>query len=281
MMARSKAILRPPLRWAGSKRRLVPALCLAAPRDFERYIEPFAGSACLFFALRPKRAVLSDINHDLINFYEMLRDHPYRLARCLSSLPNTDSYYYQLRKTSTATLSQLDRATRFIYLNRFCFNGVYRTNRRGEFNVPRGIHTGQIPSESELVKCSRLLRHAELRASDFEAVLQQATAGDFIYLDPPYAALDRRSYGEYGYGTYSDSDQPRLLRALQYADSQGAQVIFSYRDDHSLMQQLRGWSYRQVLVRRNVAGFTGSRRINAEMLLANFPLPEKEVNVTL
>jgi DNA adenine methylase len=280
-MPRQKSLLRPPLRWAGSKRRLVPTLRLAAPQVFDRYIEPFAGSACLFFALKPRRAVLSDINSELINFYKILRMHPILLARRVSSLPATERYYYDIRQAPSTTLSDFDRAVKFLYLNRFCFNGVYRTNRAGDFNVPRGVHTGNLPSERELLRCSMYLRKAELRITDFEAVTRDVREGDFLYIDPPYAAVNRKSYGEYGYGSFADADQPRLLSALQHADSTGAKVILSFRYDPSLAEQLRGWSYRKVLVRRNVAGFSGSRRLNAEMLLANFPLPERDMEVAL
>jgi len=276
-MARPNTSLRPPLRWAGSKRRLVPALCLAAPTQFRRYVEPFAGSACLFFALKPKIAVLNDLNRELINFYQALRAHPRLIARRALSLPDTSQCYYELRRASAEGLSSIDRAARFLYLNRHCFNGVYRTNKLGIFNVPRGVHTGRIPSEIELYRCSLVLRNALLNAGDFESVLQDVGAGDFVYLDPPYTAIDRKAYGEYGYGSFSEADQGRLLHALRTADAKGAQIILSYRRDLCLASSLRGWHYREILMRRHVAGFAGSRGLFAEMILANFRLPHSEV----
>ena len=273
-MARLTTSLRPPLRWAGSKRRLVPELCLAAPVQFVRYVEPFAGSACLFFALRPQTAILNDLNRELVDFYRMLRAHPRLIAKRTLSLPDTAEFYYELRQTSAESLPAIDRAARFLYLNRHCFNGVYRTNRLGVFNVPRGIHTGSIPSETDLYRCSLLLRNALLSAGDFEAVLQDVGPGDFVYLDPPYTAIDRKAYGEYGYGSFSEVDQERLLHALRRADAKGATIILSYRYDPSMASSLDGWHYKQVLVRRHVAGFAGSRKLFAEMLLANFRLPE-------
>jgi DNA adenine methylase len=238
-MSRTPKDLRSPLRWAGSKRRLLPELRLACPSGFERYVEPFAGSACLFFALRPPTAILNDLNAELLNFYEELRSHPRLIARLASSMPSTSTYYYQLRSASVSQLSSLERAVRFFYLNRYCFNGVYRTNKKGLFNVPRGVNTGNMPAEGELYRCSLLLRRAQLRIGDFSTVLQETKAGDFVF----------------------------------DAASRGAKIVLSYRESPHLASLLPGWNCRKILVRRHVAGFAASRRFIGEMLLANFPLP--------
>lgn len=128
----------PVFRWAGSKRQLVPTLIANAPDDFGAYIEPFAGSACLFFALQPERAVLGDFNTALIGAYRVIATAPRAVARALSAMPTDPAFYYELRSRDAALLSRVERAARFIYLNRFSFNGVYRTNLQGGFNVPRG-----------------------------------------------------------------------------------------------------------------------------------------------
>ena len=149
----------PPIfRWAGSKRKLVPILLKHCPSSYGRYIEPFAGSACLFFALKPKKAILGDINEELLRAYNTIRKHPKMVARAAKVIPNSKVMYYKIRNTDPNILNPVDRAARFVFLNRFCFNGVYRVNKRGQFNVPRGYRTGQIQDESMFYRYSLLLR---------------------------------------------------------------------------------------------------------------------------
>src|SRR5438094_5770958 len=141
------------LRWAGSKRKLLPVLLDAVPDNFDRYVEPFAGSACLFFALGPHRAILADINADLVNVYQRLKDDVEGVISHLSSFKSNKSEYYRLRSESIARMPRARRAARFIYLNRLCFNGLYRTNKQGRFNVPYGGYkAGEFPSP-ELLRC--------------------------------------------------------------------------------------------------------------------------------
>src|SRR5258706_5000854 len=128
----------PFLRWAGSKRKLLPLLVPLIPASYNCYFEPFVGSACLFFAVRPRRAVLSDINADLIGAYSQVAAHPRRTWRIVSTLPKGAQAYYHIRRSLLQASSPQDSAARFIYLNRHCFNGVYRTNKTGMFNVPIG-----------------------------------------------------------------------------------------------------------------------------------------------
>lgn len=261
--------VRPFLRWAGSKRKLVATLMRHAPSSFHRYIEPFAGSACLFFALRPAAAVLGDINAELIRAYKTIGRHPRRVARLAGSFPNDARTYYRLRGQSVDVLDDIEGAARFLYLNRYCFNGVYRTNRKGAFNVPRGRQTGALPSESTLYRCSIALRTADLRAGDFETCLADVQQGDFVYLDPPYASVDRPRYGEYGYGSFAKNDLERLLAVLCVLDGRGATFLLSYQDTGQLGRLPKEWHRRRVSIRRHVAGFAQDRRIVREVLVSN------------
>jgi DNA adenine methylase len=262
----------PLLRWAGSKRKLLPLLMKSVPVDALRYIEPFVGSACLFFALRPASAVLGDINSSLLETYEVLRDHPRQLARLVLSMPPTQRYYYRLRNKRPESLPPLERAARFVYLNRFCFNGVYRTNREGLFNVPRGQKTGGIPSERDFVRCSIALRTAVVRPGDFENCLSDVRKGDFVYLDPPYAHETRRPTGEYGYGCFAKNDHDRLLECLRRVERAGAIFLLSYSDNPSFARAIKGeWHQKQVSVRRHVAGFADHRSRVNELLVTNMP----------
>ena len=138
----------PFIRWAGSKRQHLSLLKSYWSDKFSRYVEPFAGSAILFFNLNPKRALLGDINNELISTFETVSDHPTRIHNILSSIPKGRSHYIKLRKVNPYSLCPTKRAARFIYLNRYCFNGLYRTNLKGEFNVPYGgKKSGKLPTE--------------------------------------------------------------------------------------------------------------------------------------
>jgi DNA adenine methylase len=259
---------RPLLRWAGSKRKLLPILLSSIP-SFSRYVEPFAGSACLFFALYPGRAILSDFNHELMETYYFIREHPLRVAETLAQMPSTPHFYYSLRSMKPTDLDPINKAARFIYLNRHCFNGVYRTNRQGAFNVPRGIRTGSMPSPKEFLACAAMLRGAVLLAGDFEGALSDVKKGDFVYLDPPYAKPGSQNLGEYGYGAFSEADLPRLFVALEAIDRKGATFLLSYRYSRRLVSSIERWNYRTVMVRRHVAGFVKHRSNVKELLVSN------------
>lgn len=147
----------PFLRWAGSKRKLLPVLLQIVPQRFDRYVEPFVGSACLFFALRPPKAILADINGDLINTYHVVKTDASKLALSLSAFKCTEREYYKVRDSFVGTASLRKQAARFIYLNRFCFNGLYRTNMSGKFNVPyRRVESWKPTNTSGLTDCQSL-----------------------------------------------------------------------------------------------------------------------------
>jgi DNA adenine methylase len=262
-------VARPLLRWAGSKRRLLPVLRTCAPVEFERYIEPFCGSICLFVDLKPNKAVLGDNNPDLIHFYNTLRHRPTHIGKLAAAMPLTESFYYELRSLDPTTLSSDNRAARFLYLNRFCFNGVYRTNKQGKFNVPRGKHMGALPSVDEITNFGRLIRSVDFRATDFEELLDIATEGDFVYLDPPYAGASR-DRGEYGTNAFKEIDIARLSNACQRASKRGAKILLSYADLPSIRALLPNWHLRELDVLRSVSGFSRGRGTVQEILISNF-----------
>jgi DNA adenine methylase len=169
-------------------------------------------------------------------------------------------------------LSDVDRTARFIYLNRYCFNGVYRTNRQGEFNVPRGRDTGDLPTLDTIKQCARALDSAELVSGDFEVILERARRGDFVYLDPPYTKADQPYSGEYGYGAFSSTDFERLLAQLKRLDDLGATFLLSYRYSLQINRGLRHWHTSVVSVRRHIAGFSSARRVVRELLVSNHPI---------
>ncbi|OZC97518.1 hypothetical protein CH275_25710 [Rhodococcus sp. 06-235-1A] len=272
----SHATAGPILRWAGSKRRLLPLLLATAPTVFDRYHEPFAGSACFLLALNPKKATLNDANFALISAYRSISRDTEGIYRRLTLIPNDENTYYKIRNIKPETLSEQDRATRFVYLNRNCFNGIYRTNRQGQFNVPYGNRTGPLPTLAEFHAFGRRLRRTTLKSVDFEKALHACRPGDFAYLDPPYFSANRQTYGEYGYETYRDSDVRRLIESVQTLTSNGVRVMISYKADAELLKALATstWTIRSFDVHRGLAASANARTSTREILATNYSFRE-------
>lgn len=263
----------PLLRWAGSKKKLLPILLAATPADAQRYIEPFAGSAVLFLRLSTGKAILGDLNKSLIETYRIVQHYPRAVWVRASKLSDTPDDYYAIRSIPRERLNAFERAAQFVYLNRYCFNGVYRTNRTGQFNVARGKGHLFMPDLDAFKAFAGRLRAAELRCSDFEEVLAEAGVGDFVYLDPPYALGDKRDRGEYGCDAFREKDERRLIASLQSADRRGAKILLSYSPAATVLQGLKKWRRHDLTVARNVAGFAAARRSADEVLLSNYDWP--------
>lgn len=254
----------PFIRWAGSKRQHLPLLKSFWSDTFSRYVEPFAGSAILFFNLNPARALLGDINKELISTFKTVRDHPTQVHKTLKAIPKGPIHYKRVRKEN------LERAARFIYLNRFCFNGLYRTNLKGEFNVPYGgKRSGSIPTQEHLIGSARHLKRATLFCGDFQETLSKVRRGDFVYLDPPYAVSNRRIFTEYGEKPFTVPDIEVLGKLLSRIDRKGAKFVLSYADCSEARKAFVQWKTKRVLTRRSVAGFHGARRNAYELCVTN------------
>jgi DNA adenine methylase len=232
-----------------------------------RYVEPFAGSAALFFAVKPQEALLADLNGHLINALRVLRDEPDSLHAELDKLPRDRETYYRVRREfNDLDPDGLDSAIRFVYLNRNSFNGLWRTNLRGEFNVPwGGSEMGDNPPLELLLASSSALRNAEIESQDFRVTLSGCGEGDFIYADPPYFTSNQRTFVEYGKRAFGQDDLNDLLDALRCAAERGAKIAMSYTAAMPL--PLSGdWKRTIFEVVRNVAGFKGRRKREAEIM---------------
>ncbi len=260
----------PFLRWAGSKRQLIPVLSEYWKPSYYRYVEPFAGSAALFFHLGPAKALLGDINPELIAAYRQIKTNLQLVLKVLSSLRKSKNQYLQLRASNPELLSPPLRAARFIYLNRFCFNGLYRTNRQGQFNVPySGNRTGKIPSAEQFEICAAKLSKATLLAAGFERTLQRVRQGDFVYMDPPFAVKARRIFNEYDAACFDQRAINKLREWLINLNSRDIPFLVSYADSDEARFLSRGFKTRTVFVRRNIAGFSNNRKKDAELLIFN------------
>lgn len=265
---------RSPLRWAGSKRSLLPVIRSVTPSFEGIYIEPFMGSACVFFDALPSRARLSDTNSHLVDFFRELRDDVAGLVSAYAAWDSAGDDYYRVREYLPEDLTPSERAARFLYLNRFSFNGVYRTNRKGQFNVPRGSRTGKLPSFEELQEISGLLCNVELRCEDHLVATSDSRPEDFVYLDPPYRNESRPTYGEYGYGSFASAADVRDLSAeLVRLTDQGTKVLLSFNDDEELLDALEGWTVIRIERRRTVAGRAAARTsLTGEILAYNYSI---------
>lgn len=263
---------RPFLRWAGSKRSVVPKLSEYVPTAYGRYFEPFVGSGALFFHLRPKRALISDLNAELINLYNQMKVRPVELHQRFTSIPRESETYYEIRANLTEDMDPLQRAVYFLYLNRNCFNGLYRTNKSGKFNVPYASSgRGGYPSQSDFELCSTVLRDVTIACDDFESVLFEHVAeGDFVYMDPPFIKSQGRIFNEYVKGHFANKDLDRLDAVLKHIHRQKAFFLLSLADDEIAQGIASQWDSRRHMVQKNISGFASARKKSSEILVKNW-----------
>jgi DNA adenine methylase len=264
----------PILRWAGSKRAKARYLASYWRPQFRKYIEPFCGSAALFFTLSPQQAVLSDINRELIRFYRTVASEPVRVYRAFIRLPRSEQEYYELRQQYQSISDDITRAATFYYLNKNCFNGLYRTNKQGAFNVPfSNRRVGRYPSENEFIASCKILSKAKFRCGDFVGIVESAVGpGDFVYLDPPYASPTRRPFREYYPNSFSIDDIQRLGQLLNYINKSRAYFILSYGRSSALRSIAKQWITHSYRVRRHISGFAGARRMATEQAITNIEI---------
>ncbi len=267
---------RPLFRWAGSKSKLLPKLKPYWSDNFKRYLEPFAGSAALYFSLQPKKALLNDVNSQLIETYEQVRDHPRAVFNRYSKLELGKDSYYKIREINSETLDPLTSAARFIFLNRFCFNGIYRTNMKGQFNVPfSSSGTGNLQDWETLKNISKQLKQAKLSNKDYLQFLRSnAREGDFVYLDPPYAVNNRRIFKQYGPDTFGLNDLENLASYLDKLEIIGVKFLVSYAVCKEALELFDKWNTKKVYTQRNVSGFAKHRRKAVELLVSNIEISQ-------
>ncbi len=260
------------LRWAGSKRQALAHLRPFWGAGYRRYVEPFVGSGALFFDLEPEKALLGDVNRDLIDTLTAVRDCPARVSAALKRIGKGRESYYQLRGRDPSSMGRTARAARFIFLNRYCFNGLYRTNLQGQFNVPYSpSRTGTLPTLRELKELSNVLLSATIRVADFETLLASCKHGDFVYLDPPFAIENRRVFHQYNASTFGLSDLDRLRGALMTLDAAGVHFVLSYALCKEALDFFSSWPNRRIQITRHIAGFAAHRRKAHELLISNSP----------
>lgn len=264
--------LRSPLRWAGSKKRQLPRLLSLIQSVPIKTIEPFAGSACFTMRAGAKDAVISDLNADLIAFYEDLCVNTSGLFDQFSSFSINSDTYYQCRASFNSMPRSLSKSAIFLYLNRYGFNGIYRVNKSGGYNVPwGGEKSGTPPNLEELQQVAKYLsKHVKILTGDFEDVVRsELIPGALVYLDPPYARDEVRVFREYQADSFTTRDWGRLIELVDHINSIGAYFILSYAGDAELVGSLAQWEVGKLEVTRNVGGFASSRRKHSEFMASN------------
>jgi DNA adenine methylase len=250
-----------PIKWPGGKRWLVQNYPKLIPEFSGKYIEPFAGGAAVFFHLSPRSALLADTNRELINTYEALRDCWKEVLKSLAvhNRSHSDSHYYTVRSARPRTLA--NRAARFIYLNRTCFNGLYRVNKLGQFNVPKGTKDSVLRESDDFGRVSNILNNTELLVSDFESVIDAAKAGDLVFVDPPYTVAHRyNGFIKYNEVLFSWDDQIRLAESLRRASGRNVKIIATNADHMSLCRLYENDFKVQRLERNSLISASSSMR---------------------
>lgn len=264
----SQGGLIPFLKWAGGKRWLVESHGEMIRHKFRRYVEPFLGGGSVFFYLQPKKSILADTNERLIEVYEQIRDDWQSLNQILSRHNENHNkiHYYLERKRKYST--RLERSAQFIYLNRTCWNGLYRVNLKGDFNVPMGSKTKVILDTDDFEKISTSLKGAKLYAQDFEITIKGLGKGDFIYVDPPYTVNHKfNGFLKYNERIFSWQDQIRLRNAIFAAVENGAEVAVSNADHQSIRELYAGIGKMTCLRRKSVIAGQSAKRGSVDELL--------------
>jgi len=260
---------RPILKWAGGKSQLLTELLPKIPKKYGKFIEPFFGGGALFFSARPKQAVISDSNPELINLYRMVASDVEGVIRALSTYQNTEEAFYNVRAQDPARLSPVQAAARTIYLNKTCFNGLYRVNRKGQFNTPFGRYKNPRFLDAENLRAaSALLRNATIVLGDYKAVLKDhAQPGDFIFLDPPYLPVSvYADFKRYTKEQFLEEDHLELATEVQRLHELGCHIVLT-NSNHPLVTELYGKYGMEVISTKRHISCNGGKRVGEDVIV--------------
>jgi len=266
-------IIHPFLKWAGGKRQLISQMNHHFPKNFNRYIEPFIGGGAVFFYLKPKYSIIIDINEELINCYKVVKNNVKELIELLKTHKNEKNYYYKIRKLDRnivkyKKLSNIEKASRLIYLNRCCYNGLYRVNSKGEFNVPFGKYKNpNFCDEKNLLAVSKALKNVKIFLGSFEICLDYAEKGDFIYFDPPYHPLSKTSsFTSYSKEKFGKDSQLKLFNVFKKLNELGCKLMLSNSYNEYIKDLYQNYKIITLDARRAI-NCNAAKRGNIKVLL--------------
>ncbi|MBT6121603.1 DNA adenine methylase [bacterium] len=270
---------KPFLKWAGGKRQLSDALSHFKPPSFCNYFEPFLGGGAFFFQLLPKSASLSDINKDLITTYKVVKNNVSELIQLLSSFSYSEETYYQIRNqdrlTSYSKFTDIQKAARFIYLNRTCYNGLYRVNADNQFNTPFGHYKKPlICDEKNLIAVSKKLHHIQLDHHPFESTIDRIQKNDFIYLDPPYDPVSKTAnFTSYATHKFGRDEQVSLKKYCDSLTQKHAFFMVSNSSTDFIKDLYKDYTIHTIKAKRSINSNAKKRGPVDEVLITNYPTP--------
>ncbi|MGI5929285.1 DNA adenine methylase [Pseudoflavonifractor sp.] len=269
----------PVVKWVGGKRQLLPQILPLIPKRMTAYCEPFLGGGAVLFALQPKRALVNDLNKDLITVYRVIKEDADALIEHLSRHENTPEYFYRIRdldrdKEAYAALSDVEKASRLLYLNKTCYNGLFRVNASGAFNSPYGHYRRpNIVNEQTIRGVSRYFNACDITffSGDFASVLEQVPKGGFVYLDPPYDPVsDTASFTGYNRGGFGREEQVRLKECCDALTARGVKFLLSNSATPFIRELYSSYRVSIVQARRAVNSVASRRGAIEEVLVRNY-----------
>ena len=281
-MARKNKLVTPIVKWVGGKRQLLPEIKKHVPKSFNTYYEPFVGGGAVLFELQPKNAVVNDINSELINLYSVIQNNVDDLIKKLSNsekFKNTSDCYYKIRELDRDPkayneLTGVDKAARILYLNKTCYNGLYRVNSLGEFNSPFGSYKNPtIVNEIGLKAVNKYFNDTNIKflCTDFEKAIKNAKKGDFVYLDPPYAPVSKTSnFTGYNEGGFGEDEQKRLKEVCDNLNKKGVKFLLSNSDCEFIRALYKSYNIVTIQAKRAINSNGNNRGPVNEVLIKNY-----------
>lgn len=277
-MAKNKLVA-PVVKWVGGKRQLLDEITPILPKRMTTYCEPFLGGGAVLFSVQPKNAIVNDLNADLMLVYEIIRDDVETLIAELEKHENTSEYFYKLRdldrnKTVYQSMSKIEKASRIIYLNKTCYNGLFRVNASGEFNSPFGHYKNpSIVNAPVLRAVSKYLtaNNIQIFSEDFETTLQRIPRGGFVYLDPPYDPVsDTASFTGYNSGGFGKDAQVRLKQCCDALSQRGVKFLLSNSATNFIKDLYKDYTITIVHAKRAINSDASKRGVIEEVLIRNY-----------
>lgn len=278
--------IKPFVKWVGGKRQIISEIEKRLPKKFNCYYEPFVGGGALFMHLQNNENVINDYSEDLINVYEQIKKNPIELMQQLDEYEikhsNDEKFYYDIRNMDRENnwneISLIIKAARFIYLNKACFNGLYRVNKAGYFNVPsNGKRTVKTYEKDNITRLSEFLnkKNIKILSGDFEIACKDAKKGDFIFFDPPYDLLNKSTFDSYNKDSFGVEGQKRLAKLFKKLDKKGCYVMLTNHNTELINELYKEYTIDVIKVRRAINS-DASKRTGEETIIYNYSLEDIE-----
>lgn len=273
--------MKPIIKWAGGKTQLLPYINEILPKSYNKYFEPFIGGGALLFSKRPSKATINDINSELINLYRQIQNNPENLVEFLGKLDknhenSSDSkiYFYDIRDEFNNNLNTntAEQAARLVYINKHCFNGLYRVNSKGLFNVPfNGKKKGKSFDKENIMEMSKYLKEVDISLGDFEESIARAEKGDFVFFDSPYVPLNPTSFTDYTKEGFEYDDHVRLANLYKSLTKKGVYCMLTNHNTDLVKELYKDFNIRVVQVARNINSKASNRK-GEEVIITNYDL---------